>query len=97
MVVGALYRVEVTSNWVPEAESDVEVLIGYISGLGGKRGVVTCEDSEEISFPICLGLSLEGYRPHLDDWVKVCFRVCGCGCDVCLGGVMCGWCDVWVV
>ena len=73
-VVLALSRVEVTCNWVPEGASDVEVVVGYISGLGGKRGVVTCED-REVSFPIDVMQYVNGYRPHVDDWVKVCMCV----------------------
>ncbi len=64
-------RVEVTSKWLTEGESYKEVLIGYISGMGGRRGVVSCEN-QEISFPSEIALGYGGYRPHVNDWVKVC-------------------------
>jgi len=65
-----LCRVEVLSSWLPDTQSDVEVVVGYLSGLGGRRGVVTSED-KEVSFPLDVAQSAEGYRPHLNDWVKV--------------------------
>ena len=58
------------SAWVPSGESDVEVIVGYVSGLGGRRGVVTSEE-KEVSFPLDMAPSVEGYRPHVNDWVKV--------------------------
>lgn len=66
-----------TSRWVPDGESEVEVVTGYVSGLGGRRGVVTCED-KEVSFPLDMAQSTDGYRPHANDWVKVGdYIVCG--------------------
>lgn len=69
-----LHRLEVTSSWVPDGKSDVEVVIGYVSGMGGRRGVVACED-KEVSFPLSMAPSVDGYRPHVNDWVKVCMSV----------------------
>lgn len=63
-------RVEVTSQWNPEEASKEEVLVGFISGVGGGRGVALCED-QEVSFPTAAVGMGSGYRPHVNDWVKV--------------------------
>ena len=63
-------RVDVTSRWTEEGGSEVEVLVGFVSGVGGGRGVVSC-DEREISFPSDVATSISGYHPHVNDWVKV--------------------------
>jgi len=63
-------RVEVTSQWKPQEESREEVLVGFVSGVGGGRGVACCED-QEVSFPSDMFVQTTGYRPHVNDWVKV--------------------------
>ena len=65
-----LCRVEVTTIWNSEGPSREEVLVGYVTGVGGGRGVAYCDD-QEISFPSDMFYSLSGYRPHVNDWVKV--------------------------
>jgi hypothetical protein len=62
--------VEVVSHWAPDAESKEEVLVGYVSGVGGGRGVACC-DGEEVSFPSDAVVSFSGYRLHVNDWIKV--------------------------
>lgn len=59
-----------TSQWSSEGESKEEILVGYVSGVGGGRGVAYCE-GEEVSFPSDQFQALSGYRPHVNDWVKV--------------------------
>lgn len=66
----SVYRVEITSEWKPEMASKEEVLVGYVSGVGGGRGVAFCED-QEVSFPSDMYGSLSSYRPHVNDWIKV--------------------------
>ena len=59
-----------TSQWDPDAGSKEEVLVGFVSGMGGGRGVACCDD-QEVSFPSDVVTSISGYHPHVNDWVKV--------------------------
>lgn len=63
-------RVALTSEWLSDGVSKEEVLVGYITGLGGGKGVAFCED-QEVAFPY-ESKSFSGYVPHRYDWVKVC-------------------------
>ena len=63
-------RVEVTSQWNPDEASKEEILVGFVSGVGGGRGVAYCDD-QEVSFPCDMFGMGSGYRPHVNDWVKV--------------------------
>ncbi len=73
---------------MPDGESEVDVIVGYVSGVGGRRGVVVSED-QEVSFPLDVAPSLDGYRPHVNDWVKVGVRQLNGSCDI--GGCGCSY------
>ena len=62
-------RVEVTSEWQPEAASRKQVLIGYISRLSPTLGVVDCS-TEEVTFSPYESV-VSGYKAHVNDWVQV--------------------------
>ena len=65
-----MHRVELVSHWMPDSDSKEEVLVGFVSGVGGGRGVACCEN-EEVSFPTDAIVSFNGYHPHVNDWIKV--------------------------
>ena len=66
-------RVEITSKWQPESKSEVEVVMGFVCRMSGGVGLIDCA-TQEMMFSTEEVVSYNGYRPHINDWVKV--RVC---------------------
>lgn len=70
-------RVEITSRWQPESKSEIEVVTGFVSRIGGGMWVIDCT-TQEVVFSMDEVVSHRGYRPHVNDWVQVCECVSVC-------------------
>lgn len=63
-------RIELTSEWCPEEDSETELVVGVVSGLSRTKCVVE-SGSREVTFAPREYQPVSGYRPHVGDSIEV--------------------------
>lgn len=81
-------RVDLLTEWRPEEKSEVELVVGVVSGWSHTKCVVVSGELE-VTFAPNECRPISGYRPHVGDCIEVCNMLilysCTCHWDIFMG------------